>query len=679
MLSETTITILPTHLRLVHIPLARKDALMSRILDCWWFRRESVPFFLHFPPCGMTASNLEETGRSNADDQNHPRRNDPFFALCHNNVELSVFADAAIVRRCFGEYMRSAKTAREDKGKGKEREEDVLVGEELWVALEITFGGNGWAEAAPRLHALTAPLADAQISILFVSTFHSDYILVRSSSLPRVTAILEEAGFAFAEADKTMEAELRGMWEREGEERAAGAGGGSGGGGIGSGRSTRRSSHVAGIEDAMYEDEDEDVSALVGSLVLSDAGSAGGRGASSERPALSRSNSTSLSRSHSLHVTSSVGQPSASSAAAAGTSTLPPPPLSLLPDELVCVGLSPQHESLWRTKVLETLFYPERIYPRPPAASPPPPSFAPDVPLARQASLRRHHSRTRGERNQTPSPTPSRPRTPLARVREPSLTGTASSGDGADTPVASVLFSSGPTAAAGARPDPPSRSASTALPTRLAPYPVPFLALTQTSDGTSLTADVRLLRASFASCATGVAVEEVVFASGEAGLGGRWEGEDGLEGWEEEVARSKLEERWEERWRRRRKEPDEAEPSSSDTEDEAPSAKEDELEWEAVSPSIELSDLPTSDDDQDGEGERARERDEDADERTLLKCLQLDLTRFGLDKPGLVEHYAQLLISGGVRSLLYQSTYGSANILVAKRDVGRARRILMKG
>ncbi|GAA6005737.1 uncharacterized protein JCM10292_004616 [Rhodotorula paludigena] len=640
MLSETTITILPTHLRLVHIPLARKDAPMSRILDCWWFRRE----------------------------------NDPFFALCHNNVELSVFADAAVVRRCFGEYMGSAKTAREDKGKGKEREEDVLVGEELWVALEITFGGNGWAEAAPRLHALTAPLADAQISILFVSTFHSDYILVRSSSLPRVTSILEEAGFAFAEADKTMEAELRGMWEREGEERAAGGGGGGGsGGGLGSGRSTRRSSHVAGMEDALYEDEDEDVSALVGSLVLSDAGSAGGRGASSERPALSRSNSTSLSRSHSLHVTSSAGQPSA------GTSTLPPPPLSLLPDELVCVGLSPQHESLWRTKVLEILFYPERIYPRPPASSSLPQSFAPDLPLARQASLRRHNSRTRGERNQTPSPTPSRPRTPLARVREPSATGTASSGDGADTPVASALFSSAPTAAAGARPDPPSRSASTALPTRLAPYPVPFLALTQTSDGTSLTADVRLLRASFASCATGVAVEEVVFASGEAGLGGRWEGEDGLEGWEEEVARSELEERWEERWRRRREEQDEAEPSSSDTEDEAPSAREDELEWEAVSPSIESSDLPTSDDDQDGEGGRARERDEDADERTLLKCLQLDLTRFGLDKPGLVEHYAQLLISGGVRSLLYQSTYGSANILVAKRDVGRARRILMKG
>lgn len=48
------------------------------------------------------------------------------------------------------------------------------------------------------------------------------------------------------------------------------------------------------------------------------------------------------------------------------------------------------------------------------------------------------------------------------------------------------------------------------------------------------------------------------------------------------------------------------------------------------------------------------------------------------DKPGLVEHYASLLIEGGVRSLLYQSTFGSANILVAKRDVGKARRLLMK-
>jgi hypothetical protein len=49
------------------------------------------------------------------------------------------------------------------------------------------------------------------------------------------------------------------------------------------------------------------------------------------------------------------------------------------------------------------------------------------------------------------------------------------------------------------------------------------------------------------------------------------------------------------------------------------------------------------------------------------------------DKPGLVEHYASLLISSNIRSLMYQSTFGSASILVAKRDVELAKEVLARG
>lgn len=52
MSSETTITILPTHLRLVHIPLSRQEALMSRVLECMWFRRECVSLPSPFLSCG---------------------------------------------------------------------------------------------------------------------------------------------------------------------------------------------------------------------------------------------------------------------------------------------------------------------------------------------------------------------------------------------------------------------------------------------------------------------------------------------------------------------------------------------------------------------------------------------------------------------------------------------------
>ncbi|BGP43664.1 hypothetical protein JCM10450v2_007846 [Rhodotorula kratochvilovae] len=601
MSSETTITILPTHLRLVHIPLARQEALMSRILDCWWFRRE----------------------------------NDPFFALCHNNVELSLFADAAAVRRCFGEFMRKPEGAntpvtRKGKERAEEQEEDVLVGEELWVALEIAFGGNGWEEAAPRLHALTSPLAASNISILFVSTFFSDYVLVRASSLGLVTSILEHEGFSFAEADKAMEEELKGMRVREGEERAAG-----------SGRSTRRSSRAdGGGGGCRYGDvEDEDgLSDLVGSLVLSDAGSAGtvsgggGRGPSSERPGPSRSPSFSLSRSNSLHLTTSIPTPTAQNPLSPAIDSVPVPPLSLLPDELVCVGLSPAHESQWRTKVVEALFFPERVLPRTSAASP---AFSPathtaplPLPLSRQASLNRHQAQQRPE----------------------------SSRGGEGTP----------------RPPPPARSASTALPTPLAPYPVPFVALTQTPDGTSLTADVRLLRALFPP-REGEG-DEMVFATGEAGLGGVWEGEEGLRGWEDEWEALRREEE------ARGEEGASSEESADESAEESAGESEADGEgWEAVSPSVGESALPSTDEEDDEEEDGEDPAGCTASDRTLLKCLQLDLMSFGLDKPGLVEHYAQVLINGGVRSLLYQSTYGSANILVAKRDVGRARRLLLRG
>lgn len=518
--------------------------------------------------------------------------------------------------------------------KGKERaveDDDVVVGDDLWVALEIAFGGNGWGgsrsrsasscvvprltfriaeEAAPRLHALTSPLAASSVSILFISSFFADYILVRASALGLVTKILENEGFAFAEADKAMEDELRGMRAREGEERAAG-----GGGAGGSGRSTRRSSRAEG---ALFDEDEEGLSDLVGSLVLSDAGSAGtaggsARGGSSDRVAASRSSSFSLSRSNSLHLSATTaplapGTPTPRSPAPSSSMA---PPLSLLPDELVCVGLSSAHEAQWRSKVVEALFYAERVLPRPQSGASPsspsvPLSFSPfstaaALPLSRQASLNRHRQRS------------------LSRVRP---------GDALDNPAGESTATPRPP-----RPAPPSRRASTSLPTDLAHSPVPFVALTQTPDGTSLTADVRLLRRLFAAAAGPGAAgargdgDEMVFATGEAGLAGLWEGEEGLRGWEEELEAMRTEE-------------DEA--LTSGEEDEGCGTTSGESEgggfvdkWEPVSPSVDPSAaLPSTD-----EEEEDYDDDEDSDDadkshtpsdRTLLKCLQLDLTNLGL-------------------------------------------------
>jgi hypothetical protein len=44
------------------------------------------------------------------------------------------------------------------------------------------------------LAALTAPLTEAQISLFVISTFDTDYVLVKSEQLPAAVAALERAG-----------------------------------------------------------------------------------------------------------------------------------------------------------------------------------------------------------------------------------------------------------------------------------------------------------------------------------------------------------------------------------------------------------------------------------------------------------------------------------------------------
>ncbi|GAA5876849.1 hypothetical protein JCM8547_002407 [Rhodosporidiobolus lusitaniae] len=617
--STTTITILPTRLRLLSIPLSLKHSLMSPLLDLLLFR----------PP------------------------SDPFFALCSNGIELSVFAEEKGVRRTFGRYRkrREKGKGKEGKGKGKEREdqeegdgeEKVVLSDEVWVALEVAFGGSGWEEAGSRVHSLSSPLALRGISILFLSTFYSDYILVRASSLALVTSILEEEGFAFGEAldereEREVEEFLYDDREDDEEEDSEEEGGKAGrGGGRRSGFTSRRTSRDDGL-----------VSTLSGSLVLSDETGFGPRSASPSsstnvrRSTSSRSGSRSHSRTHSRAPSPSVSRsnslnlalsnssisshpfpprqlsspsstlpsftsptsPSASSTPLAPSpsasttlpSTAPGPALSLLPDELVCVGLSSSpstHEALWRQQVIQCLFFPERVLP--------------------------------------PSPSSS-------------------------------------------------SSTSPTDPTEKQPPPTPFLALTQTADTASLTADVRLLRAGFLGVAAGKEGregEEALFASGVGGLGGGWAGEEGVR-----VRRGRRERRgkgWEKVGAEAGEEGKGGEKTTE--EEEETSASEDGESWVEASTGGEETDdtgQTSSTDDGGDEGDE-EEEEEYTGERTLLKCLQLDLNRFGLDKPGLVEHYASLLISSGITSLLYQSTFGSANILVAKRDVERARRVLERG
>jgi len=58
-----------------------------------------------------------------------------------------------------------------------------------------------------------------------------------------------------------------------------------------------------------------------------------------------------------------------------------------------------------------------------------------------------------------------------------------------------------------------------------------------------------------------------------------------------------------------------------------------------------------------------------------LKCLQIDLKKFGLDKHGLVNRFSKVLGENGVNHM-YSSTFKTANLLVNKRHAVRAQALL---
>jgi uncharacterized protein len=79
------------------------------------------------------------------------------------------------------------------------RDHDVPDGESVdrgWTVLEamgpLDFSLSG------IIASLIQPLADAELPIFVISTFESDYVLIRSADLARAADALEEAGHEFA-------------------------------------------------------------------------------------------------------------------------------------------------------------------------------------------------------------------------------------------------------------------------------------------------------------------------------------------------------------------------------------------------------------------------------------------------------------------------------------------------
>lgn len=93
-----------------------------------------------------------------------------FYSICRTEAEMSIVCDSAI-------FLNSD---RSEAGWGL-----------VQVAGQLDFSLTG------VLSAITAPLAAAEIPIFAVSTFDTDYILVKKDILKRAQDVLEEAGCQF--------------------------------------------------------------------------------------------------------------------------------------------------------------------------------------------------------------------------------------------------------------------------------------------------------------------------------------------------------------------------------------------------------------------------------------------------------------------------------------------------
>jgi len=79
------------------------------------------------------------------------------------------------------------------------RDHDVPEGVSVdrgWTVLEVM--GPLDFSLTGVISSLVAPLAQAEVPIFVISTFESDYVLVRSADLARAADALEEAGHVFA-------------------------------------------------------------------------------------------------------------------------------------------------------------------------------------------------------------------------------------------------------------------------------------------------------------------------------------------------------------------------------------------------------------------------------------------------------------------------------------------------
>ncbi|KLT42669.1 hypothetical protein CC85DRAFT_285393 [Cutaneotrichosporon oleaginosum] len=104
-----------------------------------------------------------------------------FCNLTSNRIEIALFAPAHLVVEEWGVH-----------------QEDGIVVNGPWRVFEVATGdagGGGGNYDSPHLRHVSAPLAEAGISILYQSSYFTDFLLVKSSDFERASAIFRGKGW----------------------------------------------------------------------------------------------------------------------------------------------------------------------------------------------------------------------------------------------------------------------------------------------------------------------------------------------------------------------------------------------------------------------------------------------------------------------------------------------------
>ncbi|KAI0353018.1 hypothetical protein OH77DRAFT_1497522 [Trametes cingulata] len=618
---SVTISLLPVSLSLVHLPRSRLEHFTQHVI-----RQILQP-------------------------------NPVFLNVTCNEIEVSLFAEYdtlqdfhKVARKDARRLRQREREARTDLAHSPKRSrrvkedwEPVEVSSERWKVLQIDSHSDRLDNSGARVHELSAPLAAAGISILYQSSYMSDFIFVKEARLAEVMSLLGSAGFDLYLSDPT-----------------------------------NLTAQISTFASPMVSPTGEDDGG--GSMSLIDLNALAGAGRNSfdtdtgivftrSRSNTNGTTSSSSSRSRDLLLQqassppqddlSGSGTPEQASGAEPKSASSPPgarPALSralshspsacdvrVLSPDITCVGLPDDSADTWGLKIIKLVAFPELI--------------VGSSGMPGRAAERR----TRSDRAQSPTVLPALPEEHIhvlslsegevgsgsdttTRVAPESPKKDLPDREGSESPVFSLDHAGNDTDSAGddssdddgaeARSRRPrlthldtlqtvkaasktsplsarSRSTSTSSSSSSAPPPlVPFFSFTRTPEGSSLAAPVSLLATLFPA-----SERHMVMCSQEL---------DVLD------SRNASPERW----------------------------------------AAEQDESALDDDDDDGDVDGALPEPEG-----MLKCLQIDLRKFGLEKHGLVNRFSRTLEENGINHM-YSSTYKTANLLIDKAHASRAQALL---